>query len=132
MIKNMNELANKREKELLDMLWKADKAMTSMDMLNYLDEDNWNKLSVFRTVNGLLSKELIKVDGLEQNKTQYARTYLPAVTKEEYAAMTLENDGFGLSSIDRLAQALYKRGKHSKKEKEELVNRLQSIIDEIR
>ena len=41
---------NPREKEIMELIWKSTEAITSTDMLEMLDPEKWNKLTVFRTI----------------------------------------------------------------------------------
>ena len=124
---------NTREKELMELLWNSDDALTSVEMLEKLDSDNWNKLSVFRTINGLIKKECIVVNGLEQYNTQYARKFTYALTREEYMAKLMREDGMGLESLGNVALALLgDEMPDSKKEKDALINNLQAIIDDLK
>ena len=124
---------NTKEKELLELLWDSDVALTSVEMLEKLGSDKWNKLSVFRTINGLIKKECIVVSGLEQYNTQYARKFTYALTREEYMAKLMRNDGMGLESLGSVALALIgDEAPTSKKEKDALIDNLQAIIDDLK
>ena len=129
-----SKIANDKEKAILDAFWDKDSDYTTMEILEVLEREypgEWNRLGVFRTVNGLLEKELLVVTGLEQNKTQYARKYRPSMTREEYAAFLLEYEGMDITSLDRIALAMFKRNKTSKKDRKKLLDNLQNIIDNL-
>lgn len=131
LMKNINLSA--REKEIMEMLWRNDTSFTSVEMLERLDPERWNKLSVFRTINSLIDKKYIVVDGFEQYNTQYARRFTYSLTREEYVAKLLKNDGMGLSSLSNVALALIgDEAPSDKKEKDKLINDLQSIIDDLK
>ena len=124
---------NAREKELMELLWSSDTSLTSNDMLDKLATEKWNKISVHRTINGLIDKNCIVVNGFEQYNTQYARKFTYALTREEYMAKLMQDDGLGLESLGKVALALIGDDvPENKKEKDELINNLQSIIDELK
>lgn len=115
----------------MDTLWETGESLTSIELLNRLGESDWNKLNVFRTINSLMDKGYIRVDGFEQCNTQYARKFTFAITPEEYAAKMIKEDGLNASSISKIAMALIKDNDGEIK-KNELIEELQGIIDELR
>lgn len=126
-----NALSN-REKEIMELLWNTETGLTSIEMLELLDSSEWNKMSVLRTINGLLEKECIKVTGFEQYNTQYARRFTYALTQEELAARFLQADGLDLHSLSNIAMAMIKNDDSTKKSKEDLIDSLQEIIDNLK
>ncbi|WP_029324086.1 BlaI/MecI/CopY family transcriptional regulator [Butyrivibrio sp. AE3004] len=124
---------NPREKELMELLWKSSEAMTSTDMLSKLDPEKWNKLTVFRIINSLISKEFIVVNGFEQYNTQYARKFTSAFTKEEYLAGKMKEDGMSIKSLSAIALAFMGNElPKGKKERKELIDDLQNVINELK
>ena len=98
LMKNINLSA--REKEIMEMLWRNDTPFTSVEMLERLDPERWNKLSVFRTINSLIDKKYIVVDGFEQYNTQYARKFT-------YASYTIPQQSAHMpSKIDILSKTI--------------------------
>lgn len=124
------KILNDREKIIMDTLWQTEESLSSIELLNRLGESEWNKLNIFRTINSLMDKGYIRVDGFEQCNTQYARKFTFAITPEEYAAKMIKDDGLNVSSIGKIAMALIK-DTNDEKSKNELVRELQSIIDEL-
>ncbi|WP_408069955.1 BlaI/MecI/CopY family transcriptional regulator [Butyrivibrio sp. JL13D10] len=124
---------NPREKEIMDLLWKSQDAMTSIEILEQLDPEKWTKLTVFRTINSLISKDFLVVNGFEQYNTQYARKFICAMTKEEYLAKRMKEDGMGIKSLSSIALAFMGNElPKDKKERKELIDDLQNIIDELK
>ena len=131
LMKNINLSA--REKEIMEMLWRNDTPFTSVEMLERLDSERWNKLSVFRTINSLIDKKYIVVNGFEQYNTQYARKFTYALTREEYVAKLMKNDGMGITSLSSVALALIgDEVPSNKEEKDILISNLQNIIDDLK
>lgn len=75
----------------------------------------------------MLKKKVIQVEGLVQSNTQYARTFAPALTREEYAAqMAMSVDGVvNQKSITKVAMAMAKEAGS-----EELIKKLESLLEE--
>ncbi|WP_026518530.1 BlaI/MecI/CopY family transcriptional regulator [Butyrivibrio sp. MC2021] len=128
----LNQL-NAREKTIMDLLWTSDSGLTSIEMLDRLDDTDWNKLSIFRTINSLIDKNLIEVSGFEQYNTQYARRFRCSITREEYAARLLKMDGLTYKSLGNIAMAMIKNdGDDNEETREELIESLQEIIDSLK
>ena len=124
---------NAREREIMDLLWNSSESMTSIEMLEKLDPEKWNKLTVFRTINGLISKELLVVNGFEQYNTQYARKFTYSMTREEYIAKLMKEDGMNLKNLSAIALAyMGNELPKNKKERKELIDDLQHMVDELK
>lgn len=125
-----------KEITLLDIMWKNKNPMTSVEMLKALDEAVWNETNLFRTINTLSKKNLIRICGRERYNTQYARVFEPTITREEYAARFLVDRGIGHNSLGRLAMALVHVEENgnddSRAEETELIAELEAIIDKLR
>lgn len=129
------KLMTQKEEDLMEFLWKHGKPLTITEMAGLLDKDKWNQVTLFRIVKGLLNKGYLKINGFEKNNTQYARSFIPSITKEEYAAVLLSERGIKSSSLGTIALAMLgagKRKKISQAEEDKLVNGLENIIEQIR
>ena len=124
---------NPREKELMELIWSSTVPLTSIEMLDQLDPEKWNKLSVFRTINSLTAKKYIRVDGFEQYNTQYARKFTFSISREEYMAKLMREDGMGIESLGRVAVALLGEDSDSdENSRDALIESLQEIIDKLK
>ncbi len=122
-----------KEEELMELLWESDKPLTSVEIMKIPNMSEWNETNLYRTLNSLLGKKLIQVCGMEQYKTQYARQFEPALTREEYAVRFLTDRGLKKSSIAKIAMALVKAPEGDEEEEtDELIEQLESIIEELR
>lgn len=130
-MKNRN-LLSEREEKLMELIWESEIPLTSVEMLELPDINTWNETNLFRTINALLDKKLIRVCGVEQYKTQYARKFEPALTREEYAIRFFKDKGIKRSSIAKIAMALVKDGEEEEGETEKLIEQLESIIADLR
>lgn len=130
-----NNLMTQKEEDLMEFLWNYGEPLTITEMAGLLDKEKWNQVTLFRLVKGLLNKGYLKIHGFEKNNTQYARSFIPSMTKEEYAAILLSERGIKSSSLGRIAVAMLgtgKRKKVSQDEEDKLINELESIIEQIR
>lgn len=63
-----------KKEELMELMWENNKPLTSVEMLElYKKNPCKNHTYIYRMINSLLKKKLIKVCGTVQYKTQYAR-----------------------------------------------------------
>ncbi len=79
----------KSEMEVMDVLWQADCALSRADLLESSQEKNWKDSSVHILLNGLLRKGAIREYGVVKRSKTYGRTFVPAMTREQYFANTI-------------------------------------------
>lgn len=123
-----------REELLMELLWRSEKALTSVELLKIEELSGWNETYFHRTIKSLSGKGLIRVCGVERYNTQYARQFEPTLTREEYAIKILKERGINSSSIGRLAMALVKDVEDDRQgeEKDKLIEELEEIIENLR
>lgn len=74
------------EMEIMDVLWNAGKPMSRSDILECSADKSWKDSSVHILLNGLLRKSMIREAGFVKRSKTYGRTFLPAVSREEFFA----------------------------------------------
>ena len=119
----------------MEFFWTQENPLTITEMEDILDKDKWNRVTLFRVVKGLINKGYLVVKGIERNNTQYARSFIPSLTKEEYAAILLSERGIKSSSLGSIALAMLGAGKRKKinqDEEDKLIGELENIIEQIR
>lgn len=129
-----NGLITQKEEDLMEFLWKQATPLTITEMAG-IGQEEWNQVTLFRIVKGLLNKGYLKIHGFEKNNTQYARSFIPSLTKEEYAAILLSERGIKSSSLGSIALAMLGAGKRKKinqDEEDKLIGELENIIEQIR
>lgn len=77
-------MLTKSEEEILDLLWTENKPMTSSDIVNLSVNRTWKKSYIHLLINSMLKKEVIRIDGFVKTTKNYARTFVPVLTREEY------------------------------------------------
>lgn len=96
------------EMEVMEILWAAEGPMTSNDALESGKIDGWSSGYLHNVLRSMLKKEIVRVNGMVQNNTQYARLFEPAMTKEEYAAKMALSVGLDRESVLSVALAMAK------------------------
>ncbi len=120
----------KGEEVMMELFWNAKRPLTSMELCEMTDEFNYSY--VHRLLTALQKKEMLSVEGLCKSGKQYARTFVPTVTREEYAALVMEQ--LGISDGKALAKvALVMMNKsNDESKKEELVKLLQNMVEQLK
>ncbi len=129
MAKNNNYLT-KSEEELMELFWERKEALTSVEILKTAVNHSWNSSYLHIMLRSLLKKGMIEVCGTVQYGTQYAREFVPLMTKEEYAAKIVMSKGLDKASIAKVATAMVKEVEGETKSC--LIEELEKIIEELR
>ena len=132
MMKDEYQLS-KREQCVMDLLWEKGEALTSVDIFEQLGDIIQNPTYVYRTINQLLNANFIQECGSVRYNTQYARKFVPCMTREEYAAKYLVRHGIHRESLGKVAVALIQETQDDKnKHTDEMIAQLQEIIDALK
>ena len=124
MAKNNNYLT-KGEEELMELFWERKEALTSVEILKTAVNHSWNSSYLHIMLRSLLKKGMIEVCGTVQYGTQYAREFVPLMTKEEYAAKIVMSKGLDKASIAKVKEV-------EGETKSCLIEELEKIIEELR
>ena len=109
------------EKQILEVLWDEEKPLTSSEIVGVSDDRTWKASSVHLLLNSLLNKDLVEVAGFKKTTKNYARTFQPTMTRDEYSINQLRNTSRTLS---RLFNALLKD-----EEDDDLLKELADMVD---
>lgn len=122
------------EEELMRMFWEKGEPLTSVDILDMSADRSWNGNYVHVMLRSLLKKGMIKVCGTVQYGKQYARQFIPELTKEQYAARSVMSMGIGIegSSIAKVAVAMVNEADKKDQTEEEVIKQLEEIIEELK
>lgn len=119
-----------KEIEIMEILWKEQRALTSSEIVELSQNSTWKKSSIYILLNSLLKKGAIEVDGFIKNNKAYARTFSPAISFEGYTvAQIQQNKSFSNKSVPKIVAALI-NNQVSFEKQNELKRELQKIIDE--
>lgn len=132
------ELLNGREEEMMFKLWAKQEPSSSVDIMDDLLNDGWNRVTVFSTIQSLIDKNFLTVTGMQKSNTQYARQFETTITKEEYAAKLLMEKGLGCEALGNIVLAMAgsarkeTKGDKNKKENDKLIKELEATIKRLK
>ena len=118
------------EEDLMEIFWEKKEPLTSVEILELSAERSWNGNYIHKMLRSLLKKDMIKICGTVQCGTQYARQFIPAVTKEEYAAKLVMSKGIEKSAIAAVTVAMVHEMDGA--DGEDVVKQLEEIIEELK
>lgn len=127
--KKAKHLTNSEE-DLMELFWKKKEPLTSVDISEFSADRSWNGNYIHMMLRSLLKKGMIEVCGTVQCGTQYARQFVPIVTKEQYAAKLVMSKGIEKNSIAAVTVAMV--NEVNKADEEGLVKQLEEIIQELK
>ena len=118
------------EEDLMEIFWEKKEPLTSVEILELSAERSWNGNYIHKMLRSLLKKDMIKICGTVQCGTQYARQFIPAVTKEEYAAKLVMSKGIEKGAIAAVTVAMVHEMDGA--DGEDVVKQLEDIIEELK
>ena len=127
--KKAKHLTNSEE-DLMELFWEKKEPLTSVDISEFSADRSWNVNYIHMMLRSLLKKGMIEVCGTVQCGTQYARQFVPIVTKEQYAAKLVMSKGIEKNSIAAVTVAMV--NEVNKADEEGLVKQLEEIIQELK
>lgn len=80
------------EQQVLDLLWDREDALTSSEIIEYCENRTWKESYIHILINSLLKKNMIEVDGFKKTTKNYARTFRPTMTREDYSILQLKQN----------------------------------------
>lgn len=127
--KKAKHLTNSEE-DLMELFWEKKQPLTSVDISEFSADRSWNGNYIHMMLRSLQKKGMIEVCGTVQCGTQYARQFIPIVTKEQYAAKLVMSKGIEKNSIAAVTVAMV--NEVNKADEEGLVKQLEEIIQELK
>ena len=120
----MNNMLTKSELEIMELMWKEDKPLTSTEIIELSTDRSWKKSYVHLLINSLLEKEMIEVAGFVKTTENYARTFKVRVSKEEYSINQFTTmQSFDENDIPKIVSALIE-----KIDNVDVLNKLSKIV----
>lgn len=80
----MVEHLTKSELAIMEVMWDQEDALTAAEIIKISGDKEWKNSSVHLLVNALLEKNFIEVAGFKKTTKNYARTFKPTMTREQY------------------------------------------------
>lgn len=72
------------EKQVLDLLWDQEEPLTSTEIVHLSKDRTWKSSYIHIMISSLLKKEMIHVAGFKKTTKNYARTFEPTMTREQW------------------------------------------------
>lgn len=122
----------KGEEVIMELFWDADCPLTSMDICGMTDE--FNDSYIHRLLTSLQKKEMLEVNGMVKSGKQYARAFVPAITREQYGAIIMRQIGINdEKALAKVAVAMV-RQESDKQEggNDELVKQLEDLVEQLK
>ena len=106
-MKKMYFRLTKSENEIMDLLWKEDRPLSRSEIIDLTPDRSWKPASIHILLNSMLEKGAIQVAGFVQSTKNYARTFTPTLTADEYAVLQFKHSSaFNEQSVFHLVSAL--------------------------
>ncbi len=117
----------KSELEIMTLLWKEGKPLTASEIIEHSTDKTWKDSYVHLLINSLLNKGMIRAEGFAKTTKNYARTFIPALTKAEYAVQQITGkQGLCTKTVVSIVSALIERSDDPKA----LIGELETMITE--
>ena len=119
------------EEELMDLLWSSNKPMTSVDILEQTKGKSWSGSYVHKMLRLLLNKGYLNVVGTQQYNKQYARMFVPAISKCVFYAKFVVSKGIQKKDIGKIAMVIAKESEDSGNN-DALISELELLIHQLK
>lgn len=82
-------MLTKSEEQIIELLWSCGEPLTSSEIIRNSVDKTWKDSYVHLLINSLMDKGIIEVAGFKKATKNYARTFRPAMSREEYLVLSL-------------------------------------------
>ena len=82
-------MLTKSEEQIVELLWNSEEPLTSSEIIKNSVGKTWKDSYVHLLINSLMEKGIIEVAGFKKATKNYARTFKPTVSREEYLVLKL-------------------------------------------
>lgn len=82
-------MLTKSEEEIMEFMWDAGEPLTSSEIVSNSQDKTWKDSYVHLLLNSLMYKEVVRVAGFKRATKNYARSFEPTMTREEYVVRNL-------------------------------------------
>lgn len=121
------------EYEVMEILWQSDRPLKKTEIIERSKEKSWKDSYIHRMIRSLLAKKAIKQEGRVLTVKSYAAMFVPAITKEEYSIIQLDNNvnssitpkGFGGFVASFI-------GSNESGEQDEFISELEDIVKQMK
>ena len=114
----------KNEIEIMDVLWRENRALSRGEILSLSTEKTWMDSSVHILLNSMLKKGAIREDGFVRSGKVWGRLYAPNITMDAYYAENVFNKS-EQAAVPQLLSCMLQRTEVTP----ELLQELRGILD---
>lgn len=102
MLRKSKEDFTVSELSILRLLWEEKIALSGSEILERLPELNLFSTSIYTILDGMVDKGVLRVDGKVRRGKRFARTFIPTMSQEEFAAKQVVKLTPNVPKYDRL------------------------------
>lgn len=114
------------EKEIMELLWDVKRPLSGTEIVGLSENKSWKESYIHLLINSLMKKEMIKIDGFVKTTKNYARTFVPTLTEQEYSVKQITSSGtFKTKYIPFILQSLL-----SKTNDAEVIAEIERVVEE--
>lgn len=121
----MKTRLTKSEFAVMEVLWDEGEELTSAEIVQKSKEREWKDSSIHLIINSLLRKKVVTVAGFKKTTKNYARTFVPVETREQFLVGQIIDDK--TTTEDKKGIYSYIIGKESDPE---LINYIEELLEE--
>ncbi len=121
----MKTRLTKSEFAVMEVLWDEGEELTSAEIIQKSKEREWKDSSIHLIINSLLRKKVVTVAGFKKTTKNYARTFVPVETREQFLVGQIIDDK--ITTEDKKRIYSYIIGKESDPE---LINYIEKLLEE--
>ena len=121
----MKTRLTKSEFAVMEVLWDEGEELTSAEIIQKSKEREWKDSSIHLIINSLLRKKVVTVAGFKKTTKNYARTFVPVETREQFLVGQIIDDK--TTTEDKKGIYSYIIGKESDPE---LINYIEKLLEE--
>lgn len=121
----MKTRLTKSEFAVMEVLWDEEEELTSAEIIQKSKEREWKDSSIHLIINSLLRKKVVTVAGFKKTTKNYARTFVPVETREQFLVGQIIDDKTTTEDKKRIYS--YIIGKESDPE---LINYIEELLKE--
>ena len=123
--KIMKTRLTKSEFAVMEVLWDEGEELTSAEIIQKSKEREGKDSSIHLIINSLLRKKVVTVAGFKKTTKNYARTFVPVETREQFLVGQIIDDK--TTTEDKKGIYSYIIGKESDPE---LINYIEKLLEE--
>ena len=121
----MKTRLTKSEFAVMEVLWDEGEELTSAEIIQKSKGREWKDSSIHLIINSLLRKKVVTVAGFKKTTKNYARTFVPVETREQFLVGQIIDDK--TTTEDKKGIYSYIIGKDSDPE---LINYIEKLLEE--